>query len=47
MKFRMFVMTERVNACGILVREAIGKWQRGRLIVLRLSLKCSEGSILW
>jgi hypothetical protein len=43
----MLVMTERVNVCGILVREAVGKWQLGRSIIWRVSLKCSKGSILW
>jgi hypothetical protein len=37
--FRMLVMTERVNACGILVREAVGKWQLGRSINLEDIIK--------
>jgi hypothetical protein len=44
MKFRMLMMTERINACVILVREAVGKWQLGRSLICRASLKCSKES---
>jgi hypothetical protein len=43
----MLVMTDRANACGILVRETFGKWQLGRSIIWRVSLKCSKEGILW
>lgn len=47
MKFGMLALTERIYACGISVRDSVGKWQLGRSIIWMVSLECTKGSILW